>query len=154
MTEISPTSALSESLIRQLTRAPYAVFLLVSAADGRIDKKEVKRFEQTLAQDDFSIVRQHMDHAIQSADSIIEDLLGTDTDIHDELHQLASSITAQMPAEQAMAIKQTLWRLGLAVASASGGGILGLGNAICAEERVALEAIRLALELPEPSAST
>ena len=70
MTTSTAESAESGDVEILATAAPF-VFLLVAAADGKVDKKELKQFSRLLADERFSILA----GAMASAGAPIEQLL-------------------------------------------------------------------------------
>ncbi len=151
MTDVPQPNSLSPALREQLARAPFAVFLSVSAADGTIDRKEVARFEDVFASPAFAIIRNHLADQPISAQTVIADLLRPETDLHQELNLLSQDLDRALLPTDAAAIKQALWQLGHEVARASGGNFLGLGNKVSPQEQVALDALRLCLGLEDMS---
>jgi hypothetical protein len=144
MTEIQPD--LPEGLRALLHRAPYAVFVAVSGADARIDRHEIARFEEALTHPAYQVLRRYRDPEADGTD-LVQDLLRPDADPYTELDRLAGWIKAMLAPAETLAIKHALARLGVEIAEASGGGPLGLGDKVSKQERVALQAIRLALKL-------
>lgn len=128
-----------------LLRAPFCIFLLVAAADGTVDRKEIQRFQDLFTAEEFKPIRDLMgDHEL-AAESLVQELLNPENDLHEILSQSATTLDEMLEPALAQEMKQRLLRLGEEVAKASGGGLFGLGNKVSQEERTALDAIAQAM---------
>lgn len=124
-----------------LTCAAPFVFLLVAAADGNVDRKELKSFANILAHDDYQILAASMaasgvplDQMVDVAKSYLQNpIVG--------LVSLTQVIDASMDKTMAGAFKVALFGLARAVAEASGGFLGFLGNKIDKNESAVLDAI-------------
>ncbi|MEL7450630.1 MAG: hypothetical protein AAFN78_15560, partial [Pseudomonadota bacterium] len=126
---------------------PVVVFLIVAAADGNIDKKELKAFAKTLGNPDFAILTAAMQQSGCSLQELIVDAQSRMTDPVSELTAIAELLNTRFPADAASAYKVALLMLGKAVAEASG-GFLGLfGSKIDKDEKAALAVIAHVLGL-------
>lgn len=136
---------------RTLARAPFLVFLLVAAADGKLDKKELKKFGQVLEQ--FSDcpsprLRQAITDMLPTMATIFEEVTQESFNPIDELQRVARIMDTQHPAE-ADIFKQSLLSLAVQIAQASG-GFLGFGNKIDKDEEEAIAAVAITLGLAGP----
>ena len=117
---------------RLLARAPCWVFVVVAAADGKVDDKERRRFDGLLGQGD-AFRTEWMKTALAGAaselDPILADLDGSADRAHADLAKLADEAEAKLDADEAFAFKRDLLSLGKTIAEASG-GILGFGEKI------------------------
>ena len=119
--------------------APF-VFLLVAAADGSIDKKELKRFGTLLAKDEYAILAAAMAQAGLSIEQLLSACKERLQDPVNELMALARVIDARLPTDTALQFKTALLKLGHAIAQASG-GFLGFGKKIDKQEAAMLALI-------------
>ncbi|MEM7468370.1 MAG: DUF4299 family protein [Pseudomonadota bacterium] len=136
---------------KALIAAPAAVFLLVAAADGTIDKKEVNAFQKnvvkSLASDNESVQELTLAGLAQFQE-ILGGLQQGGPELCVSLLSLVrSAATDKMDEESATLFCDQLYGMGEAVAKASGGGFLGFGSKISAEEQGALDLIKKALSI-------
>ena len=132
-------SADSRDLEHLACAAPF-VFLLVAAADGSIDKKELKRFSQLMAQDEYAILTAAMAQVGWSIEQLLAACKERLKDPVNELMALAKVVDSRLPADTALQFKAALLKLGHAIAQASG-GFLGFGKKIDKQEATMLAVI-------------
>jgi len=125
--------------------APF-VFLLVAAADGSIDKKELKRFSQIMAQEEYRILAAVMSQAGLSFEQLLAACKERLQDPVNELMALGQVSEQRRPADTAIQFKAALLKLGHAIAQASG-GFLGFGKKIDKHEAAMLALIVAAFSL-------
>lgn len=130
-----------------LADAPYLVFLAVAAADGTIDKKEVKVFQNAMvagAQTDHPIVHQMFASGMRDPSARLQKLVGSGLDVVENLKKVGALLSERMPEDSANAVKLVLLAVGKAVAEASG-GFLGFGKKMSKDEQNALAAVFVCL---------
>jgi tellurite resistance protein len=138
----------AEDDARTLARSPLLVFLLVAAADGKLDKKEFKKFGEVLHQAancPSPRLRQAIKDMVPHMATIFEDLTRESFNPIEELQRVAQIMDTQYPAE-AQVFKESLLSLAVQVAQASG-GFLGFGNKIDKNEEEAIAAVAITLGL-------
>ena len=131
----------------KLKQAPFLIFFLVAAADGSIDKKEVKEFMEVLSNPEFlnnPLLNRIITNVINDIPSIISDMATKQLDYISELAQLKSITDNSLPDDEANQFKVSLFLVGKKIAEASG-GFFGFGSKISKEEKGALTAIALCL---------
>ncbi|MGD9170092.1 MAG: hypothetical protein PVI97_08535 [Candidatus Thiodiazotropha sp.] len=121
--------------------APILVFLLIAAADGKIDKKEVKQFEKILIKKEYQAIRAMMQMADVSVNDYIQAFLSAKVDYIHELQKITAALDENLSKEQAAAIKLILLSLGKVIAESSGGFLGIFGSKISKEEKIALSLI-------------
>ncbi|WP_435103311.1 hypothetical protein [Arhodomonas sp. AD133] len=142
---ISPQA--SEENILLLARAPCLVFLLVAAADGSIDKKEIKRFAKLLRHKDYRELGAAIQQSGLSVLQLMTSVRQQTDDPLEELKRVSGLLDRHLKPGAAGAFKATLLAFAKAIAEASG-GFLGLfGSKISKEEKAALYLIADALGL-------
>ena len=144
----TPPAAAGADDARTLSRAPLLVFLLVAAADGKLDRKEFKKFGEVLEQAancPSPRLRQAINDMLPTMATIFEDVTQEHFNPIDELQRVAQIMDTQYPAE-ARVFKESLLSLAIQVAQASG-GFLGFGNKIDKDEEEAIAAVAITLGL-------
>lgn len=137
----------SQAVMKTLARAPVIVFLAVASADGKLDKKEIKRFGDLIKHPDHAILAAAMAKAQMSVGDLLADVIGGNYDPLAELRRAAHLLDVHTSNEVAAAYKMTLLKLAKGVAEASG-GLFGLfGSKISKEEEAMLALIADALGL-------
>lgn len=115
-----------------LARAPCWVFVVVAAADGKVDDRERRRFDGLLGQGD-QFRTEWMRTALAGAASELDPILSNLDDAlgraRADLETLADEAEARLEADEALDFKRDLLSLGKTIAEASG-GILGFGEKI------------------------
>lgn len=124
-----------------IAQAPVLVFLLVSAADGTIDKREIKGFEAILTSPPYTDLLALMGRARLSVVDTLRQLTEHPIDYLAELKRIDRVLESRLPVAEGQHLKLLLYDLGRSVASASG-RILGVaGNPISDQEQTALKVI-------------
>lgn len=152
--DTSPVSSegngeISGEAFEALKRSVFLVFLLVAAADGTVDKKEMKAFIQTLAESDKlgdPLLTRVATNVIAHIPTTLTEMLTESLDCMAELAAVAGILDTNLSQEDANTFKRSLFQIGQAVARASG-GFLGFGKKVSAEEQGALVMIALCLGL-------
>jgi hypothetical protein len=135
-----------------ITAAPVVVFLMVAAADGKVDSREIQAFGKKLLESlegGSRIMKGAAMRAAPNLDALIQGLAGRG------LEGLAAIVVAARQIVDETAgrgeghrFARACYALGESVASASGGGLFGFGNKIGAEERAILDGLKKLLRLP------
>jgi len=139
--------AFTEEETARLADAPYLVFLVVAAADGKVDEKEVSAFQKALVQaaaSEHPVVHEMFARGLQDPEGRLRKLLSETPAPADALAAAGALISEKLPRDEANGIKMALFLLGKAVAEASG-GFLGFGSRISKQEKKALAAVLLLL---------
>ena len=119
--------------------APF-VFLLVAAADGTVDKKELKRFSQLMADEEYAILAAVMVQAGLPIEQLLAACQKRLADPVNELMSLGQVIDNRLPGDTARQFKAALLKLGHAIAQASG-GFFGFGKKMDEKEAAMLALI-------------
>lgn len=131
-----------------LAKAPCLVFIMVSAADGKVDAKEMIAFGKILGNYGSvpsPILSKVLGIAANNIQSFCQEILSDGRAPRDQLLGLAQLLkSGKIPKEDGVMIAKGLIALGNAVASASG-GFLGFGPKISKEEKGALAVIEMIL---------
>ena len=135
------TYQLSDQDRQVIAQAPVLVFLLVSAADGTIDKREIKGFESILTDSSCAGLLALMSLAGLSVVETLRQLTEQPVDYLAELQHISRVIEMRLPAADAQQLKLQLYDLGHKVARASGGFMGLVGNPISDQEHTALKVI-------------
>ena len=138
---------LSSADKRILAAAPAAVFALVAGADGKIDRKEQRRFEAMLGADHnagSAVIGEILAAAPKEGPEVLEEAGGDCELVLDRVRKTAESALSE---EDRAKFKQGLWMMGEALAQTSGGGILGIGKRVDQAESVALRRLRELLKI-------
>lgn len=131
-----------------LARAPCLVFIMVSAADGKVDAKEMTAFGTILG--NYGSVRSPILSKVlgisaNNVHSFCQQILSDGRRPLDQLLGLAELLkSGKISKDDGVMIAKGLLALGNAVASASG-GFLGFGPKISKEEKAALAMIEVIL---------
>lgn len=134
-----------------LARAPCWIFVLVAAADGRIDAKERKRLRELLGREDaFAThwMRIALERASQRLDAILDTLDAEPERALDEIERVADLAERHLDPEGAREVKHDLLAFGKAIAKASG-GVLGMGSRIDRNEELAIARLGTLLRFGE-----
>ncbi|MBT3223659.1 MAG: hypothetical protein HN348_31695 [Proteobacteria bacterium] len=130
-----------------LGRVPFAIFLLVSAADGKFQKKELVAFLECIKSSGDETIREAMVIAKVRADEVIAELAEDVDGALPMVEEASTIIDERLTLKEGVRVKRTLFNAARATARASGGGWFGLGAKIGHEERKALKQISDALGL-------
>ncbi|MCH9671929.1 MAG: hypothetical protein K0U93_10830, partial [Gammaproteobacteria bacterium] len=134
-----------DDVVRALTYAPVALFVLVAGADGDIDKKEAMAFPVGLATTlsvDNELVQESLVHCLQGFPALFEELVrgGPDACLH-------ALIAVRIAASNALGADadvycHALYTLAEDIAKASGGSLFGFGKKIGKEEQIVLDVLQ------------
>lgn len=142
------TGELNEEDIKLLAYAPVAVFCVVAAADGTIDKKEVKAFQVELLKGfifESELMQKVMVHVISDFEPMISRFLKQEVDVKDIMEQILQLLDGKLDAEEARKFKLSMLSIGKSVAEASGGFLGMFGSKISKEEKRALVGLAMFL---------
>ncbi|MCD6052802.1 MAG: hypothetical protein K0Q55_4224 [Verrucomicrobia bacterium] len=141
--------------IDQLGRSPLLVFIMVAAADGKVDKKEMIAFRQILENiEDCSsqlLIALIQGVTIPKIEIFLSELTSGDVSPIDELKSIAVTLD-QYYAEHARQFKESLVDIARRIAEASG-GVFGFGQKIDENETTVIAGIALMLGLHGDSAA-
>jgi hypothetical protein len=113
------TYQLDEPDARVIAKAPVLIFLLVSAADGAIDKHEIKRFESMLSSESYKDLLALMDYTKLSIINTLRLLTENPVDYLAELERVKRVLDSRLPIAMAQQVKLQLYRLGRTIANSS-----------------------------------
>lgn len=134
--------------LAMLTRSPLLIFLLVAAADGKVDKKEFNEFQKVIVgvmTNATPLLRDAMSRLLPRMEQTFDEL--EDINPGEELERLAVVLDTHYPKE-AKAFKQQLVSIAVSIAESSG-GFLGFGSKISNDEKTAIAGIAVTLGLIE-----
>lgn len=137
----SANSALEKQDRLAIAQAPLLVFLLVSAADGTIDEKEIARFQALLISEPYRELLERMEQAQVVIGDSLQSLAATEVDYLAELERIDLALQRHASEGDARRIKRLLVELGESIAASSGGVSDGDEGSIGPEERTALKVI-------------
>ena len=132
-----------------LKKAPFLIFFLVAASDGKIDQKEATMFFKILSNPELlrnKLLNRIITNVINEIPATLAAMAQQGLDYIAELHELRQIAERRLPPDQAQEFKLSLLLLGKEIASASG-GFLGFGAKISKSEMAALTAIALCLDI-------
>ncbi len=142
---------LSASELSQLESALYAVLALIAGADGNVDPKEARSFTQMLeaakGADDKLLAAVAATALAGSAARLKLPLPDAET-AGNHVRAAAQLADARLSPEAARRLKQGLYLMGVQLANASGGAVLGLRGRTSEDERRALAALAALLGVP------
>lgn len=138
---------LSEEVLQHLAKAPVLIFLLVAAADGSIDKKEIKQFQKILQDPAYQPLFAAMRESKSDLSEMLATMQNSERSLVDELAILRGILESLMPEDAATLYKVMLLKLAKSIAEASGGFLGVFGSKISKEETLAIAAIASALGL-------
>lgn len=136
----------SDNQWEHLVYAPFIVFLIVSAADGTIDKKELKAFGKVLSCQSHPLTLELLASMPDAPHTIIQELLNDPQAMAERLETTVTDIDNVLPRADALLFKVALFNIGQEVAEASG-GFFGFGKRISKKEKVALTTVALMLNV-------
>ncbi len=129
---------------------PFQVFIMVAGADGRIDKEEVGQLQKDLRDAPFYKDALHKELFMDILSSDINALIqeaGNATKLPERLSQMKIILKQKLAPEEYQRFLGSMFMNGVKVARASGGGVLGLGEKVSAEEKRALAVFAANFEL-------
>lgn len=130
--------------------APLWVLIAVAGADSKVDDKEWQAFHQELKdarQYNNPLTREVLKNLRKNFDEVYEAFQEDDTDIEDGLGDVADIVDENEDEDVAFGFKADLIALGIMVAQASGGWVLG--SSFSDKEQEALSFVANALGLDE-----
>jgi hypothetical protein len=138
---------LSQEVLQHLAKAPALVFLLVAAADGNVDKKEIGQFQKILQDPAYQPLFAAMRETESDMLELLAEFQSSGRSPIDELAILRGILELLLPEEAATVYKVMLLKLAKSIAEASGGFLGVFGSKISKEEKLAIAAIANALGL-------
>ncbi len=132
-----------------LARGPVLVFLMVAGADGKVDEKEIGTFQGLVANSELApgeIFQSMLRNAMENFEQIFNEITGAEAAPPVLFVELLQALET-CPPEEALLARQGLYALGHAIASASGGGFLGMGSKISRSEKKALGLLERLLQV-------
>ncbi len=145
---------MSQEILQHLAKAPALIFLLVAAADGKVDKKEIAQFRKILQDPAYQPLFAAMRETEMDVGQLLAALKDNGRSPIDELTILRKILESLMPEEAATAYKIMLLKLAKSIAEASGGFLGVFGSKISKEEKNAIAAIAATLGLLETGATS
>jgi hypothetical protein len=143
---------LTESQWTAIAAAPVIVFMLVAAADGQVDAREVTAFGKKLTASlagGGRVMKGAAARALPNLALLTEKLAESGVEGMANLLVAARQMVDETVGRgEGHRFASALYALGESVASASGGGFFGLGSKISAEERVILDGLKKLLRIP------
>ena len=140
------TSGPTEADMQTITRSPLLVFMLVAAADGKVDKKEMQAFQKvvmTVMSSATPLLRDAMTRLLPKIDEHLQAL--REAEPSEEVERLAKILDTHFPQE-AKQFKEDLIGVAIQIAESSG-GFMGFGSKISKDEKEAIGAIAAVLGL-------
>lgn len=137
----------AQALLQQIAKAPALVFLIVAAADGNIDKKEIKQFQKIIQSAEYAPLFAAMQQANMTIAELLHATQNSSLSIEEDFLLIREIIDSQMPEEVANSYKVLLLKLGTSIAEASGGFLGFFGSKIDKEEKLAIASIASILGL-------
>ena len=142
------SSGPTEEDLTTLARSPLLVFLLVAAADGKVDRKEFAGFHKVIVGVMTSatpLLRDAMSRLLPRMEETFDEL--EDINPVQELERLAGLLDTHYPKE-AKVFKEQLVSIAVKIAESSG-GFLGFGSKVSKDEKAAIAGIAITLGLIE-----
>jgi len=139
---------ISKEVILHLAKAPVLIFLLVAAADGHIDKKEIKQFKKILRDPTYRLLFSAMQEAESNPMDVMLAIKNDGILPSEELHLIRGILDA-LEEPVGTLYRKLLYQLGKSIAEASGGFLGIFGNKISQAESQALSSIATILGLEE-----
>lgn len=134
----------------RLAKAPCLVFLMVVAAEGQVDEREIELFEKLLNHPDQApspLVSKIIGITQRNLECFIDEILTSETTPPMQLLEICSLLASdKLPAHDGKNFAKFLYHFAEDVASASG-GLFGLGPRISKDEAEVLRSLRMLLLL-------
>ena len=133
---------------RTLQMSFFWMYLAIARAEGKVDKKETEAFVSEMRKWILSIdplVREVTTTFNMEASGIASEVLTDGRSPVQGLSEVAEILDRKATPEQTKEFKGTLLLVGHRIATASGGGVFGLGDKISPEERTVLQVLMVAL---------
>jgi tellurite resistance protein len=137
---------ISDAEAEALARAPLLAFVLVAAADGKVDKKEVAAFEKVIGNVMITatpLLRYAMTVLLPNLEAHLAEVCQRNP--VEDLRAVAAILDAEFP-DEAEAFKHGVVAIAVQIAESSG-GFLGFGSKISKDEGMAIAGIAIALGL-------
>lgn len=135
-----------------IAQGPVIAFLMVAAADGKVDRKEVQRFvtllQQFAARQELPHIAKMMRLTLANFEEIFERLAPGQVNPIQLMQALTNLIDGSLSATDAGLLKSAIFYLAKEVASSSG-GFLGFGPKISKSEKMSLGMLAMLLGLAE-----
>ncbi|BDS07167.1 hypothetical protein NT6N_22070 [Oceaniferula spumae] len=135
-------------LKKSLAKGPILVFLLIAAADGDVDEKEIRTFQTMLAVSELGrtpLIKTMLTEARDNFQSLFVDMFSEGKAPTLQMVEFLQVLDGY-PEAESKPVRQALYAIGYEIANASG-GFLGFGSKISKEEKAALEGLRTMLGL-------
>jgi hypothetical protein len=132
-----------------MLNAPFLVFFLIAAADGVVETKELRSLAKVLArsaQYQSDLLHRLITNSVAHVPDFIQRLASGDVDYLQELSKVRDIVDGRFSPSEAKGFKIALIALARDIAEASG-GIVGFGDKISDEEKMALAAIIVCLQV-------
>lgn len=132
-----------------LLNAPFVVFFAVAASDGKIDDKEAKKLVSIIAaskQQANGLFQKILLEGSAHIPQFLNKLSRGGINVIEELTLVSELVDSKLSQESAGEFKQRLYAFAKQIAESSG-GLFGFGSKISKEEKAALAAIALLLEI-------
>jgi hypothetical protein len=140
----------SSSDFKTLQFAPFWAFSAVASADGKVDEKEVKEYlSMVLGAQGFVhfLTREIVGSIARDYKNLWDSYVADPRSIEAGFTDVRRILETSVSREDALGFKKSLVAIGARVASASGGGFLGIGEKVSEQERVALTFVAVTLGL-------
>jgi uncharacterized tellurite resistance protein B-like protein len=135
---------LTEKELAILTYAPVLVFFSVAAADGNVDKKEIKAFQQAIAngiKTDSELMTNVFVRLIEHFDELVTSLTSKEVEMSEATMAILSVLNNRVPDNEAVKFKKVMLNIGNQVAEASGGFLGVFGSKVSKKEQAVLAAL-------------
>ena len=135
---------------KNLLYSPIVVFAVVASADGAIDKKEIRSFQQQLIHGlivDNHIMQQIVTDLMPNLTQFMAEVLEGDVEPTSVLESITATVDAKLSSEDAMHYKLSLMQIGKSIAGSSAGFLGMFGDKISDKEKQALAALTAILKI-------
>lgn len=135
---------------------PFIVFALVAGADKKIDQQEIAQLQKDLQDAPFYKDPLHKELTVDILTSDISGLISKATDVSkivDRSTQMKEILQTKLTTDEYQRFVASMFINGLRIARVSGGGVLGLGDKVGEEEKLALVMFATLFELDMQSVS-
>lgn len=134
-----------------IRNSPYLIFLMVSTASGKVNKKEVEALVGVLSKPeefDSSVLTYIADNTLQDAPAIVAEISAQQPNFIEALQELRGVIDTCLEDAYRQPFKQALFSMANKIIESSG-GFLGFGGKASKAEKEVLLAIGLTLGIAE-----
>ena len=135
---------------------PFQVFVMVAGADGRVDKDELAQLKKDLRDAPCYKDPLHRELFVDILSSDIKALIKEATDVSkftERVNRMKAILKKKLTPSEYQRFVGSMFINGLKIARASGGGLLGLGDKVSKEEKLALVAFAAMFNLDMESLS-